>query len=288
VLLHELGTKHLTALYATLAKSGGRGGKPLRGKTVRNVHVVLHKALADATRWTPKPLLSRNPLDGVKPPARSDSVGREAWDEAEVRAFLETAASDRLYAIWRLALATGLRRGELLGLTWSDIDDGIVRVRRQVLLPGPYVRATTKSRRERTVRFDEATAAALRRWKARQAEDRLAFGPAYRVDGGWPIRTEAAWLVTEPDGGLVNPDTLLRRWRALVKATGVKSIPLHGARHSYATLALAAGVRLDIVSRQLGHSSVAITADVYGHPDDKALEDAARQMGTVLGKEAGR
>lgn len=76
-------------------------------------------------------------------------------------------------------------------------------------------------------------------------------------------------LVTEPDGFEVHPDTLPRRWRALVKRAGVKSIPLHGARHSYATLALEAGVRLDIVSRQLGHASIAITADTYGHPDDK-------------------
>lgn len=169
----------------------------------------------------------------------------------------------------------------------GNFGDGVVTVRRQVLLPGPYVRETTKSRRERTVRLDEVTATSLRRWKAAQAEDRLAFGPAYKVDGGWPIRTEAAWLVTESDGEIVNPDTLLRRWRALVKAAGVKPIPLHGARHTYATLALDANVRLDIVSRQLGHSSVAITADVYGHADDKALEGAARTVGTVLEGAAG-
>lgn len=96
----------------------------------------------------------------------------------------------------------------------------------------------------------------------------------------------AAWVVTEPDGYVINPDTLLRRWRALVKVAGVRRIPLHGARHSYATLALAAGVRLDIVSRQLGHSSVAITADVYGHADDKALAEAAEQIGAVLSEQA--
>ena len=155
-------------------------------------------------------------------------------------------------------------------------------VRRQVLLSGPYIRPTTKSRRERTVRFDEQTAAGLRSWKARQAEERLAFGPAYRNMGG--LHVEAAWVVTEPNGFVVHPDTLLRRWRALVKRAGVKPIPLHGARHSYATLALAAGVRLDIVSRQLRHASVAITADTYGHPDDKALEEAADRIGKVIGE----
>ena len=155
-------------------------------------------------------------------------------------------------------------------------------VGRQVLLPGPYIRPTTKSRRERTVRFDEQTATELRSWKARQAEERLAFGPAWRRMGG--LHVEAAWVVTEPTGFVVHPDTLLRRWRVLVKKADVKPIPLHGARHSYATLALEAGVQLDIVSKQLGHSSVAITADTYGHPDDKALEEAARRVGGLLGK----
>ena len=287
--LQELGTTHVSKMYTDLAKT-------LKGKSIRNVHGVLRKALGDATRWKPRPLLAANPLDGMKPPARSDSVIREAWSANEVHQFLQVAASDRLGAIWRLALASGLRRGELLGLTWGDIEldrtvkvEGVdvlapqVNVRRQVLLlpkSGPYLRETTKSRRERKVRLDEQTAAALRGWKARQAEERLAFGPAYRTMGG--LHVEAAWVVTEPDGFVVHPDTLLRRWRALVKKAGVKSIPLHGARHSYATLALEAGVRLDIVSKQLGHASIAITADTYGHPDDKALEEAARQVGTVL------
>jgi len=273
--LQKLGTTHISKMYADL-------GKTLKGKTVRNAHGTLHKALGDATRWKPRPLLATNPLDGMKPPARADSVVREAWSADEVHRFLRVATKDRLGAIWRLALATGLRRGELLGLTWDDISETTVTVRRQVLLPGPYIRPTTKSRPERTVRFDERTAAELRSWKARQGEERLAFGPAYRTMGG--LHVEAPWVVTEPDGFIVHPDTLLRRWRTLVKKAGVKSIPLHGARHSYATLALAAGVRLDILSKQLGHSSIAITADVYGHPDDKALEEAARKVADVLGE----
>jgi integrase len=278
--LQKLGTAHITRMYAEL-------GRTLKGKSVRNVHGVLRKALGDATRWKPRPLLATNPLDGMKPPARSDSVNREAWSVDEVHRFLTAAADDRLYGIWRVALASGLRRGELLGLWWDDITDTTVTVRRQVLLPGPYLRDTTKSRRARTVRIDEQTTTALRSWEAHQNEERLACGPAYgkwREHGG--LGLDAPWVVTEPDGYVVNPDTLLRRWRALVKKAGVKPIPLHGARHSFATLALSAGVRLDIV-KQLGHASVAITADVYGHPDDKALEDVARQIGTVLGKEHG-
>jgi integrase len=93
----------------------------------------------------------------------------------------------------------------------------------------------------RRVRFDEATGAALRRWKAAQDAERLAFGPAYRTDGG--VGIVAPWVVTEPDGYVVNPDTFGARWNALVKSADVTPITLHGARHSYAERALGAGIR---------------------------------------------
>ncbi len=250
---------------------------------MRNVHVLMSKALGDAVR---RGHLVASPVAAVDPPARDDSVERTAWTREEVRTFLEVAGADRLHAIWRLALATGLRRGELLGLRWDDVDDGAVQVARQVLLRPDgralYVRETTKNRRTRRVRFDEATGAALRQWKAEQAIERLAFGAPWRTDGGHRLATQGAWIVTEPNGYIVEPDTLLRRWKGLVRTAGVTPITLHGARHSYAELALAAGARLDVVSKQLGHSTVAITADVYGHPDDKALADAADLVGGVL------
>ncbi len=131
------------------------------------------------------------------------------------------------------------------------------------------------------VRFDPGTAQALKAWKAQQASERLAFGPAWTAMGG--VRVEEAWVVTEPNGFIIHPDTLLRRWMALVKQAGVTPIPLHGARHTHAMLSLGAGVRLDVVSRQLGHSSVAITADVYGHDDQEAAVEAAERLGEMPG-----
>jgi integrase len=232
-----------------------------------------------------------NPILAVNPPARDDSVERTAWTADEVRRFLQVASTDRLGAIWRLALATGCRRGEIVGLQWTDVDlDGCsVTIARQGLVRPRsvgldehrlYIRETTKSRRVRRVRFDQATAVALRGWKARQAEERLAFGAAYRTGGGFHI--DAAWLVTEPNGFVVHPDTLLRRWKALVKAAGVTPITLHGARHSYAELALGAGVRLDVVSRQLGHASIATTGNIYTHDTDEAATEAADRLGNIL------
>ena len=164
-------------------------GRPLAGKTARNVHVTLHKALHDAVR---RGHLVVNVADAVDPPAREVSVERTAWTRDEVRRFLEVAAGDRLHAIWRLALATGLRRGELIGLRWDDVEDGAVHVRRQVLVRPRavqgqrrvYVRSTLKNRRARRVRLDEQTASDLRRWKAEQGEERLAFGAPGRSTAG--------------------------------------------------------------------------------------------------------
>jgi integrase len=108
------------------------------------------------------------------------------------------------------------------------------------------------------------------RWRWRRA-----ISPAYRDDG---------WFVVEPNGSPIQPDTLSLRFRALEKRAGVPHRGLHACRHTHAELALAAGTRLDIVSKQLGHASVAITADVYGHPDETAPTDAPRRVGEVLGQ----
>jgi integrase len=281
--LQKLTARDLDRLYATLRARGGRGGRPLRGKSVRNVHALLSKTLGDAVR---RGHLVANPILAVDPPARDDSVDRMAWTADEVRAFLDAAIDDRLHAAWRLALATGCRRGELLGLQWTDVSENAITVARQVLIRPSggrgrvYVRDTTKSRRVRRVRIDDATANALHRWKAMQAAEKLAFGEPWKSDGG--LGVEAAWIVTEADGSVVHPDTLLARWKRLVVAAGVPAIPLHGARHSYAELALAAGVRLDVVSRQLGHASIATTAGNYLHDNDEAAAEAAELVARTI------
>lgn len=163
----------------------------------------------------------------------------------------------------------------------------VVLVRREVLLrprsvPNArrlYVRETTKTRRRRAVRFDRATAAAVRTWKADQATERLAFGPAWRADGGLGIG--ASWVVTEPDGAVIHPDTLLGRWKRAVANAGVPEITIQEARHSYAEVALQAGARLDVVQRQLGHASIATTAR-YPHETAAPAADVADLVGTLL------
>jgi integrase len=281
----------LDRLYEKLRTSGGRGGKPLSAKTVRNVHGLVSKVLGDAVRRKRIPL---NPCALIEPPAIGETSLRDAWTPEEVRSFLRVASTDRLAAIWRLALQTGFRRGELCGLCWSDLDLDADRpsvlVHRQVMVRGVktdgprlYVRPRTKSGKPRRVAIDSPTAAMLRSWKAQQVADRLAFGPAWRTDGGERLGVEAAWVVTEPDGGLVHPDTLFDRFVALGKRAGVRRIVLHAARHTYAELSLSHGVRPDVVSANLGHmSGVGFTLDQYAHALPTAHEEAASISGGVL------
>jgi integrase len=279
--LQRLAARDLDRLYASLRARGGRGGQPLSGKSVRNTHALLSKALGDAVR---RGHLVVSPVTRVDVPARDDSIERVAWTLEEARSFLNVAAGDRLHGVWRLLLATGVRRGEILGLQWSDIDDHSATIQRQVLVGSGagrvYVRETTKTRRVRRVRFDDATASALRVWKVAQEKERRWFALAWKTDGGLGI--EAPWLVTEPTGHVVHPDTLGRRFAAIVKAAGVAPITLHSARHTYAELALAAGVRLDVVSRQLGHASIGTTANIYTHDNDEAATDAAARVAAAL------
>lgn len=250
----------------------------LSGKSRRNARVTLRTFFGWAVE---NGYVLRNVVALTKPPETDDSKVREAFSLEEVRSLL--AQPDRLSPIWRLFLETGARRGEIAGLRDEDIDGSRIRIRRQALVRPTrawdedrvYIRPTTKSHKDRTVVVSDEMVAVLRRWEVQRTKEKLAFGPAYRDDG---------WFAVEPDGSRIQPDTLSSRFRGLEKRAGVPHRGLHACRHTHAELALAAGTRLDIVSKQLGHASVAITADVYGHPDEEALTEAARKVGTVLGE----
>lgn len=274
VRLADLRPPALVRLYADLLDHGARSGGPLAAKTVRNVHTLLTRALGDAHR---SGIIGANPAAAVDPPAKGRVGSERAWTADEARAFLRVADQDRLAAAWRLALATGMRRGELLGLRWSDVDldDGSLVVRRQVLVGpgGPYVRDTTKGRRARRIALDAGSVAALRRHRTEQSRDRLLVGPAY---------ADAGWLVAEQDGSVVHPRTFAERFDRLVAEAGVRRIVLHGSRHTAATLALEAGERPDVVAARLGHTSVRTTLDVYAHVHPAAHREAAERLGAIL------
>jgi integrase len=258
----------LNALYAHLLSDGrtgasGRAGG-LSAKSVRNVHGMLHRAFRDAIRWR---LLVANPCDAADPP-RTATPEMHVWSSLELGRFLEATADERGAAAWVLLATTGMRRGELLGLRWSDVDldAKTVTVRQTLTMAGdrPEVGTPKSKAGNRRVSIDAGTVTALRAWKRTQVQERLLMGSGWR--GGHDL------VVTEPDGSAVHPQVFSRRFTAIVKRAGLPAIRLHDVRHSYATAALAAGVPVKVLSQRLGHADIAVTLRVYAHvlPGDDA------------------
>ncbi|MBW3575107.1 MAG: site-specific integrase, partial [Actinobacteria bacterium] len=206
----------------------------------------------------------------------------QVWSADEMGRFLDHAEGDRLYGLFRLVLATGLRRSEAAGLRWEDVDleAGRLSVRRGRVSVGYAVEeGTPKANRARTIGLGPETVSALRAHRRRQLEERLAWGEAW-IDSGL--------LFTREDGNPLHPQTLRWHLRRLAKEAGVPVIRFHDLRHASATHALANGVPVKVVSEMLGHASTGITEDVYAHVLPHMQASAAVVMDAVLGNRADR
>jgi integrase len=270
--LRNVNALHLQGLYRERMDSG------LSGSTVQKIHHALHKALSQAVRWN---LIPRNPADAVKAPVASTKE-MHPLSADEARRLLEAAQGDRLEALYVLALHTGMRRGELLGLKWEDVDldNATVRVRRTLTRTDNGRRLaigepkTKKSRR--TVRLTQRAVEALRSHLTRQIEeiDRM-MGDRYQ-DRGLVFAGEA--------GGLINPSNLrLRSFAPLLQRAGLPQITFHDLRHTCASLLFQRNVHPKFVQELLGHASVAITLDTYSHMLPGMGGEAAVAMGEALG-----
>ena len=264
----------LNAFYRELLIEGRRNAADgLAPKTVYYIHSILHRALRDAVRWG---YVVRNVADAADPP-KAKTPEMRVWSPAQLRTFLDHVRGDRLYAAWLLAATTGMRRGEILGLRWNDLDldAGRVAVRRPRILVDYQVQVsepkTAKGRR--SLALDPVTVAALRAHRARQAEEKLAVGGRYR---------DSELVFTRPDGIAVHPERFSDWFRQHVRAAGLPRIRLHDVRHSYATAALAAGIPAKVVSERLGHANIAITMDTYSHVLPGLDEQAAGQVARLI------
>lgn len=274
--LQDLTPDRLNALYADLLESGRRDGKGLSPKSVRNIHTTLQKALADAVD---SGRVARNVAALAKPPKvrASDREEMKTWTADELRTFLERVADDDLYAAWHTAGSTGLRRGELLGLRWSDLDpdNGRAAIRQTVISVNYEIQFSTPktNRGRRVIALDSATVAALRTHRKAQAKQRMAFGGDYQDHG---------LLFARPDGTPIHPQVFSDRFERLVSAAGLPRVRLHDLRHTHATLALRAGVHPKVVSERLGHSTVSFTLDVYSHAIPEMQSDAAELVAALV------
>lgn len=285
--LQDLNAAHLNRLYAELLRSGRQRvrageGKGLSPTSVRRIHAMLRKALNDAVRWGK---LSRNPaLRADPPPMRNIKAARRramrTWSAQELHKFLDLTRGHPPHVLWLVAATTGLRRSEVLGLRWRDIDlrAATLTVLQTVTVSenGYAPSEDQKSDRSaRTVHLDRRVVEALRAHRAEQNEVRLVVGAAWNAHDLVFPREDGSWW---------NPGSLTSAFARAVKATGLPRIRLQDLRHTHATLLLAAGVNPKVVSERLGHSSVAFTLDTYAHVlPGMQPEAATRFLDLVMG-----
>ena len=267
VRLQDLTPLMIEDLYSQLLD---RGFAP---KTVRNIHMVLHRALADAERLG---LIARNPARSARAPAVSRKE-QGTWSPEQLSQFLGISAHDPLHGVFVLLATTGMRRGEVVGLRWVDVDldRGVVSVVHTITtVHGRPVESTPKTAKSRRrVSLDATSVAVLRLHRAAQREQRLQLGP------GW---ADHGLVFCQYDGSPLHPDYVTRRFRTLVEETGLPRIRLHDLRHTYATLALQAGVHPKVVSERLGHATVGITLDLYSHVAPSLDQQAAEVVAGLL------
>jgi integrase len=204
-------------------------------------------------------------------------------DCGELGRFLTAVRDHRDYSALRLLAMTGMRRGEALGLRWSDVDldAGTVSIRQTLIAPGYKLALSTPKtmKGRRLVALDAVTVDELRAHRKALLEDRLAFGPSYPVS----LETFGDLVFREADGQPVNPAAFGKRFERTVASLGVPRIPLHGLRHTWATLALSQNVHPKVVSERLGHSTISITLDTYSDVLPGLQEEAAATVAALVG-----
>jgi len=266
--LKDLNPSHVRGFYREKLDSG------LSAATVRKMHSVLRKALKQAVL---DGLIPRNVCEAVKPP-KAERKEIKPLDREQAKALLEAASGDRLEALYILAVHTGMREGELLGLKWEDVDleSGVLRLRRTLVREGGKVTLgdlkTPKSRR--SVRLTHAAAEALRSQLELQLEEMVRLGSLYQP-GGLVFATES--------GTLINPSNLRNRsFKPLLKRAGLPDLCFHDLRHTCATLLLSQGTHPKLVQELLGHATIAMTLDTYSHFLPSMGDQTVRAMEAAL------
>jgi integrase len=264
--LARLTPQHLQRLYASRLNAG------LSSTTVNHVHALIHKALSNAVRWG---LVHRNIADLVDPPRnRHFEIVTLSPDQA--RAFLAATAGHRLEALYVLAVTTGMRQGELLGLRWRDVDvdTGTLQIRgsMQATPDGLRIMEPKTAGSRRRVALSKQPIDALRRHRVAQTEERLL------------MRAEATELVfTTAAGRPITASILRRSFEPLLKRAGLPRMRFHDLRHTSATLLLGRGVHPKVVSEMLGHTRISTTLDLYSHVSMTMQQQAAEAFDAILG-----
>jgi len=258
--LASLGPLEVQGLYGELLASGLSAG------TVVNLHLVLTQALGQAERWG---LIDRNPAASAQPP-RPRRPEPSIVDPEIAERLLAVSAGTRFQLPVAIAISTGMRRGEILALRWSDLDTdlSVARVRRTLQTAGGKLQfVEPKTRRSRRA---VELPAFVRPYLERQREDQRERKTSH---ASW---ADHDLVITRRDGRPVNPDTLSSGWYRFCRNRGLPHVRFHDLRHAHATLMLLQGVHPKVVSERLGHASIGITLDTYSHVLPSMQSEAVR------------
>ena len=267
--LNKLSSLHLQKLYKKLL-AGGRvervesKGQPkgLSAKTVRNINQVISSAMDFAKN---QKLISSNPTDGCALP-KLEHKEMKTLPVEQLTSFLREAKESGVFELYYIELTTGLRRGELLGLKWEDIDltQGSLRVQRQVArINGEVIEAPLKTKNAyRTLPLSTDAVDVLREQRKKNGS--------------------SSYVFPSPTGGPISPDSVLHMLHRVLKRAGLSQVRFHDLRHTFATLALQNAVDIKTVSGMLGHYSAGFTLDTYTHVTTSAKKEAANTMGSIL------
>ncbi len=266
--LEKLSTMDLQKLYRKLMTKGRverieaeKQSKGLSAKTVRNINQVISSAMDFAVA---QKIMSVNPCKAVALP-KVEHKEMKTIPAEQLEAFLREAKETGVYEMYYIELSTGLRRGELLGLKWQDIDwkNGIIKVKRQVArVDGEIVEAPLKTKNSnRAVTISQQAIEVLKTQKA---------------------KTDDEYVFPSPNGGPISPDSVNNMLKRVLARAGIPKVRFHDLRHTFATIALQNGVDIKTVSGMLGHFSAGFTLDTYAHVTTSAQKEAAETMGQVL------
>jgi integrase len=266
--LPKLSPLDLQRLYSSLKATG------LSPTTIASLHYVIHRALKQAVRWD---LVARNVCDAMDPPRRTTPESL-TWDTKQTATFLASATEDDVEALWRLALLTGMRRGEILGLRWQDVDldRGDLAVRRTCSLGkgGAWEFGLPKSAKSRrSIALPDSVVVALRKHRVHQLEHRLVLGDAY---------VNQDLVFTNGFGSPLHPNTLTNRFKKLTAKAGLPTIRFHDLRHTSATLMLANGEHPKVVQERLGHADIGMTLNLSSHVTPGMQRAAADRLDTLI------
>ena len=270
ILLNELTTLDLQRFYKKLLTSGRldrieskKQPKGLTPKTVRNINQMISSAFELAKS---QKLVLSNPTEGCALP-RVEYGEMKTLTADQLNTFLQEAKNSGVFEMYYIELATGLRRGELLGLKWKDINlkDGTIQVHRQICrIEGTVTEAPLKTKNAyRTVIIGSDAIDILKQQRKRTADE---------------------YVFPSPTGGPLSPDSVLNMLHRVLERAGLPKVRFHDLRHTFATLAIQNGVDIKTVSGMLGHFSAGFTLDTYAHVTTPALKEAANTMGKVLSK----